>query len=149
RETGGTTLLAAHRKGVEGLPLDRLADQAIVVDGLRDDGIYTGARDAFVSDRPTLAVLHLIEIDEAGHAFGPRSAEVLRAAAETDRRLADLLALLADSGYSVLVTADHGMHEIAQNEKGERGTHDGSVEDDLWVPLVWASAEQLEELVDS
>ena len=149
RAAGGRTLLAAHRKGVDGLPLDRLADQSIVVDGLQDDGIYSRGPEAVLADRPTLAVLHLIEIDEVGHACGPGSREVRRVASETDRRLTGLLRFLADAGYAVLVTADHGMHETGSDEGGERGTHDGSVEEDLWVPLVWASAAQLKRLLGS
>ena len=147
RAAGGKTLLAAHRKGVEGLPLDRLADRSIVVDGLQDDGIYSRIPAVLLSDRPCFAVLHLIEIDEAGHDWGPGSAKVRRVASETDRRLTGLLGLLADAGYAVLVTADHGMHETTGDVDGQRGTHDGSVAEDLRVPLVWASADQLKSLL--
>ena len=149
RGGGGKTLLAVHRKGVEGLPLDRLADQSIVVGGLRDDGIYARVPAALPSGRPAFVVLHLIEIDEAGHAWGPGSAEARRIASETDRRLAPILGYLADAGYAVLVTADHGMHETGEDVDGQRGTHDGSVEEDLRVPLVWASAEQLKRVLCS
>ena len=148
KRTGRETLMAVHQKGVTGLPLDRFADRSVVVEGAKDAEIYTQVPGLIRTHRPAFAFLHLIDIDEAAHAYGPYTAEVKRAASEMDRRLEGLLACFAEAGYALLALADHGMHEIPGGDSdGHLGNHDGSVEEDRVVPLLWASAEELLEVV--
>ena len=43
-----------------------------------------------------------------------------------------------------MLFADHGIHAV---QDGQRlATHDGSVEEDLFIPLFWASHEELRTL---
>lgn len=50
---------------------------------------------------------------------------------------------LARKDYALLLLADHGQHPALAEERrpGHLGTHDGSVKEDLAVPLVWATSE--------
>ena len=87
--------------------------------------------------------MQLLDIDDTGHKFGLAGEEIRKAASDIDRHLGELLPVLAEGGYGLIMLADHGAHQ-----KGERATHDGSTEDDLVVPLVWRSSEYLREIYD-
>ena len=142
RRAGCRTMLAAHQKGVGDLPLDRFADDSIIVEGDEDAELYEQIPSMLRTVKPHLAFVHLIDIDEAAHKWGPYSAPVQEVAARMDRGLNGLLRAFAEAESAIMLLADHGVHE----EKGNRhsGTHDGSVEEDLLVPLVWASPEELQ-----
>lgn len=140
---GQETLMAVHRKGVAGLPLERLVDQAIVVEEANDDEIYKQVPELICTHRFGFAFVHLIDIDEAAHSYGPYTSEVKSAASKMDYHLGKLLACFAKRGYAIMVVADHGMHKIPRADmEGYTGNHDGSVEEDRVVPLFWASAEE-------
>jgi len=64
--------------------------------------------------RPAFVTLYFEAVDDAGHEFGPDSAEVNAAIAGVDARIGDLVAGLAAMGQPVklLVVADHGMRAI-------------------------------------
>lgn len=67
--------------------------------------------------RPAFVTLYFEAVDDAGHRFGPDSAEVNAAISEVDRRIGDLAAGLAAIGQParVLVVADHGMRAIDES----------------------------------
>ena len=140
--------MAVHQKVVAGLPLDRFADRSVVVEGTQDAEIYARVPELIRTHRPGFAFVHLVDIDEAAHAHGPYTAEVKRVASEMDRYLEGLLACFAEAGYALLALADHGMYEIPGGDReGHLGNHDGSVEEDRVVSLLWTSAEELQEVV--
>jgi predicted AlkP superfamily pyrophosphatase or phosphodiesterase len=146
RRSRKTTLLAAHSKGVSGLPVDRFADHTVVVDSELDADLYVLVPEIVRAHLPAFGFVHLTDVDEAGHAWGPYSQEVRDAASEMDRRLDALLLDLAEHGYAVVVLADHGLHEVpegAPDGEGHLGVHDGSVEEDLSVPLMWGSPREI------
>ncbi len=149
RDAGGQTLMAVHKRDVAGLDVERFADRTVLARERNDLEIYARVPGLIRSHSPAFAFVHLLDVDEAGHRYGPYAPEVRRAASEMDRSLNGLLACLASSGYAVVIVADHGMHESQEgsaDEGGNRGTHDGSVEEDLAVPLLWATAEELGEI---
>ena len=144
KAAGCRTMLAAHRKGVEGLPLDRIADASIIVEKDADAELYNQIPGMLRKQVPEFVFVHLIDIDEAAHRWGPCSTQVREAAAETDRRLNGLLAAFGEAGHAIMLFADHGIHAV---QDGQRlATHDGSVEEDLFIPLFWASHEELRTL---
>ena len=146
RRTGRTTLLAAHKKGVSGLPVDRFADHTVVVGSEFDAGLYVRVPEIVRAHRPTFGFVHLTDVDEAGHAWGPYSQEVRDAASEMDRRLGGFMLDLAEHGYAIVVLADHGLHEVLEgtpDSGGHLGTHDGSVDEDLTIPLMWGSRREI------
>lgn len=63
------------------------------------------------SIRPAFLTLYFEAVDDAGHRFGPDSAEVNAAIADIDRRIGTLVAGLAELGQParLLIVADHGM----------------------------------------
>lgn len=67
--------------------------------------------------RPAFVTLYFEAVDDAGHRFGPDSAEVNAAISEVDRRIGDLTAGLAAMGQPArfLVVADHGMRAIDES----------------------------------
>src|SRR3546814_10130093 len=64
--------------------------------------------------RPAFVTLYFEAVDDAGHRFGPDSAEVNAAITEVDARIGELRADLAAMGQParILVVADHGMRAI-------------------------------------
>ena len=149
RRTGRKTLMAVHLKGVQGVPVEWLADTVVVGDDIYDDEIHERVPGLITEHLPAFAFLHLTDIDEIAHVHGPYTEAVRQAAGRMDERLERLFGCLARQGYAVLVMADHGMHEVPDggvDADGHRGTHDGSVAEDRIVPLVWASAGELRSL---
>jgi predicted AlkP superfamily pyrophosphatase or phosphodiesterase len=67
--------------------------------------------------RPAFVTLYFEAVDDAGHAFGPDSAEVNAAIAEVDARIGELVAGLAAMGQpaQMIVVADHGMRAIDES----------------------------------
>jgi predicted AlkP superfamily pyrophosphatase or phosphodiesterase len=65
--------------------------------------------------------------DFTGHLFGACSKEYARKAAEMDGILSTLLPVWLEKGYSIVVTADHGMNEL--------GFHGGMGDLERLVPL--------------
>lgn len=67
--------------------------------------------------RPAFVTLYFEAVDDAGHKFGPDSAEVNAAISEVDARIGDLVAGLAAMGQParLLIVADHGMRAIDES----------------------------------
>lgn len=84
--------------------------------GSTDDEIIKTAIGHLAQDM-SLVVVHLKDIDRAGHNYGPLHPFTLAVILETDRALKHLVSLW--DGI-VLVTADHGMHTTL--EGGNHGT---------------------------
>ena len=149
RGTGQKTLLAVHERDVAGVPVSRFADITILAKEPNDEEIYSRVPVEASRFQPCFMFIHLLEIDESGHQHGPYSQEVRQAATKMNHRLEDLIVRLSDWEYSILLVADHGMHQSTKesNEDGHQGVHDGSVEEDLAVPLIWASAEEVKHLL--
>ena len=74
--------------------------------------------------RPNVLFVHLTDPDAAGHRSGWMSAEYGRAVVEADRALSRLLSLAEQSvgagNFSVIVTADHGGHEMGHGSNDPR-----------------------------
>ena len=64
--------------------------------------------------RPAFVTLYFEAVDDAGHKFGPDSAEVNAAISEVDKRIGAIVSGLATLGQSaqIVVVADHGMRAI-------------------------------------
>ena len=85
--------------------------------GYSPDGETIGAALALAAEaEPDLAVMNLSDVDRAGHAHGPESADYARAVGGADAAVARLLDDLHSRGRwgrsVVIVTADHGMSAV-------------------------------------
>ena len=67
--------------------------------------------------RPAFVTLYFEAVDDAGHRFGPDSAEVNAAISEVDARIGELTAGLAamEQPARLLIVADHGMRAIDES----------------------------------
>jgi predicted AlkP superfamily pyrophosphatase or phosphodiesterase len=76
--------------------------------------------------------VHFHGIDDVSHAYGPDSEAVFNKIAETDEWIGQLAA-----GWQgeILVTADHGQHESA-DQAGRRGVHGDFLSSDIFVPIL-------------
>jgi predicted AlkP superfamily pyrophosphatase or phosphodiesterase len=117
-----TPAWAAELKGI-GLPLDRQEAWCKAAGGgvMRDWMYARAAAHALVTHRPHLLLLHLIELDHAQHAFGPRSAEATWALSHIDDRLRDLVEAIEAAGLAgrttLVVVSDHGFFPYTRQAK--------------------------------
>jgi hypothetical protein len=81
---------------------------------------------------PTLVIVHLPDIDEAGHAFGGSSKEYLDTARKVDMEIGRLVGALQNEETAFAVVSDHG--HIAT------GGHGGWEPEVVDVPAVFAGA---------
>lgn len=82
------------------------------------------------AEKPSLIVLHLPDVDEAGHDFGGASKQYAQTAARVDSDLRRLVEGLQDGHTVFVVVADHGHIDT--------GGHGGWESDVLTVPGVFA-----------
>lgn len=106
-----------------------------------DLDVQEAAKEVMRGLRPDFLWIYFTGFDGVSHRHGPESAEAGQALSLIDRALGELMPLFRLFGYGVLITADHGHHCISRD--GMKGIHDGSVESDLLVPLVWSASAPL------
>ncbi len=107
-----------------------------------DAEVMDEALGAIVEHRTGLALIHLPDVDNAGHRWGWNSEAQADAAREADAALGRLVATLDKLGMRddtvVIVTADHG---------GSGRTHGDGEADDLSIPwIVWGDGVEAREL---
>ena len=94
-----------------------------------------------IDEDANLLWVQLLDVDDAGHAHGPHSHESEEAAGRADANLRLMLEAARVRGYSVMVLADHGQHP--SSEGPYRGVHGTDAPEDLNVPFLWASNDEL------
>ncbi len=94
-------------------------------------GQYVDAALRLAADKdPRLLVVHLPDVDEAGHGYGGGSAQYAEAVAKVDADLARLVSGLQDGHTVFVVTADHGHID--------GGGHGGWESEVVQVPAVFS-----------
>jgi predicted AlkP superfamily pyrophosphatase or phosphodiesterase len=58
--------------------------------------------------------VQFLDIDDAGHTYGPYSKEGMEVASQVDENLRIILQTASKNGYSVIVLADHGQHTATE-----------------------------------
>ena len=66
-------------------------------------------------NQPDYLMFHTCSVDSIGHGFGGLSREYHRQIAMVDEALSRTVPLWLEQGYTVMVTADHGMNESGQH----------------------------------
>lgn len=71
------------------------------------------------ADRPSFISLYFSLVDDAGHRSGPNDEMTHQAVLEADRLLGTLMQAISqiDLPINVVITSDHGMHEITPKEE--------------------------------
>ena len=88
-----------------------------------------------------LVWVQLLDVDDAGHAFGPYSDESMEALVRADENLKRILVTAKENNYSVVVLADHGQH--VSDSDPSKGTHGTNMPEDIEVPFLWANNDEL------
>jgi len=99
--------------------------------------------------KPNLCFIHFGDPDVAGHQYGMNSAEKMQAFAECDAALHVIKTAIDSAGLTdssvVILTADHGGHDVTAAEPGQqakpggkvlRGTHGSAITEDVEIPWV-------------
>jgi len=80
-------------------------------DSYPDSHVFADAEYIRNSRNPDFLLIHSMNIDDAGHHYGSESTEYHKAAATVNVILSSYMPVWLAKGYSVLITADHGMNE--------------------------------------
>lgn len=108
---------------------------ATVVEHLEGAAATVARARAHLDQRPALLIVHLDNVDHAGHEHGWLSPEYLTAVGDADRLIGDLVAALRSKGMwdrtALIVSADHG---------GTGTRHGGLSLAELEIPWIAAGA---------
>lgn len=83
--------------------------------------------------QPQFIIVQFGSTDDVLHKYGPSSREVLPVLKETDERLGRVVGELRKHAYGVIVTADHGQHDV----EPAGGSHGTEIDEDALVPCTW------------
>lgn len=116
--------------------LGRYADLS-VRDKANDEEVLAGLMQIVEEKKPEFIIVQYGETDEVFHRHGPSSGEARAACGRADAWLARVVPWLRSRGYAIIITADHGQHDV-QNVNGKTSGQHGTDSDvDCLVPLVW------------
>jgi len=90
--------------------------------------------------KPNLCFIHFADPDVAGHKSGARSPDKIQALADCDEALKIIKDAIAEAGLTaesvIILTADHGSHDITNKEGKIVGTHGSAETVDVQIPWV-------------
>ena len=144
REAGMRSATAARALSSLGILISPHSDKP----GLAESNMDSEVTELAVSrllEGFNLVWVHLLDVDDAGHEYGPLSAEGMDAAARAEGNLRVMLEAARDNGYSVIVLADHGQHDSGEDRL--KGTHGTDMPEDVEVPFLWANNSELKEIL--
>jgi len=145
RETGMVSATAARAVSSLGILISPYADKPGLA-GSNLDSEVTEIACRMIDEEVNLLWVQLLDVDDAGHSYGPYSLESREAAAKADNNLMRILEAARVHGYSAIVLADHGQHPSSGGPY--KGVHGTTVPEDLNVPFLWASNTELREALD-
>ncbi len=90
--------------------------------------------------KPNLCFIHFLDPDVAGHKYGAHSPEKMEALAGCDAALKTIQDAIAAAGLAdssvMILTADHGSHDITTKDGKRVGTHNTAETADVKIPWV-------------
>ncbi|NLF70833.1 MAG: hypothetical protein GX575_17520 [Candidatus Anammoximicrobium sp.] len=116
--------------------LGRYADFS-VPNRIDDADVLAGLMKVVEDQKPEFVIVQYGETDDVFHRHGPFSKEAAEACARADAWLAEIVPWLRARGYALIITADHGQHEITRANGTTGGAHGSASDVDCLVPLVW------------
>jgi predicted AlkP superfamily pyrophosphatase or phosphodiesterase len=141
RDEGRASATAARALSSLGILISPHADRPGIAASNTDEEVTRVALKA-LEDEASLLWVQLLDVDDAGHAYGPHSTEGHEAASKADSNLRKILKSAYRGGYSAIVLADHGQHTVEKDGRVQ-GTHGTDASEDVLVPLVWANNDEL------
>lgn len=142
RERGGSSGTAARAKSSLGILISPHADEPGIAESNTDDEVARIAIDALKREVDLLWV-QFLDVDDAGHAFGPKSSQSVAAVKGADDNLRRVALEAREGEYGLIVLADHGQHTAEGDEGKVYGTHGTETDDDVYVPLIWATPDDI------
>ncbi len=140
REAGMRSATAARALSSLGILISPHSDKPGIA-GSNLDSKVTEITVSRLNDGYNLVWVQLLDVDDAGHTYGPLSDEGMDAVARVDGYLRTILEEASDNGYSVIVLSDHGQHE--SGDEAHKGTHGTDMVEDIEVPFLWANNAEL------
>jgi hypothetical protein len=101
--------------------------------GSTDDNVLANALAVLEAGMPDLFYVHFHGIDDAGHTYGPGAPEEEAAIEGVDAAIGELLKALPANTLAIIF-ADHGMHQVEEEEG--RGNHGHLIERDMFIPVL-------------
>lgn len=90
--------------------------------------------------KPNLCFIHFRDPDTAGHAHGVNSKEKRKAFEDCDAAIKIIKDAITDAGLGkqsvILITSDHGGHDVKNKEGKMVGTHGSAETDDVVIPWI-------------
>lgn len=142
REAGMRSATAARAKSSLGILISPHSDKPGIA-GSNLDTEVTNIAVSRLRDGYNLVWVQLLDVDDAGHTYGPLSGEGMEALTGVDGNLRIILEAARDNDYSVIVLADHGQHT---RENSHQGTHGTDKPEDIEVPFLWANNTELQDI---
>ncbi len=119
--------------------LGRYADVVGTAQEHSDDAVATKIIEIVEADPPQFLIAQLGVVDDVFHAYGPSASDVVPMLRDTDARLKRLVEFLKPKDYGVIITSDHGQHDIENpTPQGKRGSHGTDSDQDCLVPCTWS-----------
>lgn len=142
RRAGGQSAAVGFEGYTGSTLLARYADIDGTTDRGTDDLIVEKVIEIARGDGPEFLIAQLGRVDDVFHEFGPSSPEVVPMLRDTDARLRRLVRVLQPLGYGIVILADHGQHDITDDDRQsgstqKRGGHGQDRDEDRLVPCTW------------
>lgn len=96
-------------------------------DDYPDSHLVADAESLRAGCNPDFLLVHSMNVDDTGHKYGGESNEYIKSVAAIDYILSNVIPVWLHAGYSIIVTADHGMNKWA--------IHGGNSDEERMVPL--------------
>jgi len=142
REEGRSSATAARALSSLGILISPFADKPGIAESNLDDEVCSIAVDRLRKGVDLLWV-QLLDVDDAGHMYGPLSPQGVAAAGRDDGHLRRIAAEAYRGGYGLMVLADHGQHTMVRDDGSQGGWHGTKAEEDVYVPFIWCKKEEI------
>lgn len=148
---GLTTAMIVSKSKFKTLALPGSVDAFILPETPNAENLGKAFEEMFAKSKPNLCFIHFGDPDGMGHRWGVRSPEKMRALAESDETLKNIVKAVEKAGLAnssvFILTADHGGHDRSAEENEKRaaagqpiqlGTHGSAKTEDVEIPwIVW------------
>lgn len=147
RDEGRSSATAARALSSLGILISPFTERPGIAESNLDEEVCSIAVDR-LREGVDLLWVQLLDVDDAGHMYGPLSPQGVAAAGRDDGLLRRIAAEACRGGYGLMVLADHGQHTVMRDDGTQGGWHGTEAEEDVSVPFVWCKAEELKRTLD-
>ncbi|BCU78345.1 alkaline phosphatase family protein [Luteolibacter sp. LG18] len=140
KEKGMKTAMFVAKEKFHHLELPGSVDKFVCPQDVTAAGVSQAFAENVGVLKPDLCFIHFGDPDVKGHEFGIHSPEKMKAFADTDVALKTVRDAIKAAGLEdssvIILTADHGCHDIKDKNGITRGTHGDATPDDVTIPWI-------------